>query len=110
MTCARPEGRPWQARSRRRAAGAGCTWVSVSATAPFRSRPRRQPSLRLLPAPCGSMRSGRLRAGWQRSPASACARRLRSLISAIPAGRVSGGPKEVPVAVLAGFVAVGPGV
>jgi hypothetical protein len=57
MTCATPEGRLGlgRQRSRRRATGVGRTWVSVSATAPFRSSPpeaaqlpRRQPSLRLL--------------------------------------------------------------
>jgi hypothetical protein len=118
MTRVRPAGAALAGSGR---AGARPEWVhpgqrlryghhSAAACRRQRSRPQRQPSLRLLPARCGSMRPGRMRGGWQRSPASACARRLRSLIPAIPAGPVSGGTKEVPVAVLAGFLAAGPGV
>src|SRR5260370_9668732 len=55
------------------------------------------------------MRSARIRGGPWRFDSFACAGPLlSSLNTGFPAGPVSGGPEEVPVAVLAGFSGRGP--
>ena len=95
MTCARPEGRPRQAvvpQARDR------SWVHLGQRLRYGPVPQplqRQLSLRLL---LGRLdrRSGRMRAGWQRSHTSACARPLRSPIPAIPPGRFPAGPRRCP--------------
>jgi hypothetical protein len=84
MSRATLRGRSWQAAVTQARAAVGCAQVSASG-----------------PAWIDAIRAhaGRLAAFARLS----LPRPLRSLISAIPAGPVSGATKEVPVAVLAGF-------